>query len=89
MLLGDLSYGVYLWHYPAIIWLRTTDRWTPDLGEVLAMTVGLTVSAAALSWFLIERPVIRAARRAGRRVGRRPEHPAGTRRSQPAPATTG
>jgi peptidoglycan/LPS O-acetylase OafA/YrhL len=86
VMLGDLSYGVYLWHYLAIIWLRSNDRWSSDLGEVVVLTAALTLAAAAVSWFFLERPVLRAVRRTAARDRERREE---TGRAQPAPATSG
>lgn len=47
---GVRSYGIYLFHYP--IWAFTENR---------AVTVMGTLTAAALSWRLIERPIQRTA----------------------------
>jgi len=57
VLLGTVSYGAYLWNYPLTLWLEaalepTDAAW---LGRLAA--VPLTVAAAALSWWAIERPV--------------------------------
>jgi peptidoglycan/LPS O-acetylase OafA/YrhL len=57
--LGKLSYGLYLWHFPVIIWMRLNGYW-PDQGlliDVAAVAVPTTLLATA-SWFLIERPSI-------------------------------
>ncbi len=70
--LGTLSYAIYLWHYVAIMFLRARGDWPEDMGEALALTLLLTLPVSALSWFAVERPVIRWARRRdrGRRTGR-------------------
>ena len=49
--LGKLSYSVYLWHWPLIVFL-SDDVSTPTL-------VVLIVVAAALSYFLVEEPIRR------------------------------
>lgn len=61
--LGVISYGIYLWHVP--IWIQApTWSWfpAPMLAQV-AVVFALTVSAATLSYWLIERPINRGARR--------------------------
>ncbi|NPC97183.1 acyltransferase [Nocardioides sp. zg-DK7169] len=51
--LGTVSYGAYLWSYPLTLWLRPHA----ELGGVVAAV--LTVGAAALSWYAVERPLQR------------------------------
>ncbi len=64
--LGVVSYGIYLWHVP--LWIQApTWSWFPSpilvqIGVVLA----LTLSAATLSYWIIERPINRWARRSMR-----------------------
>jgi peptidoglycan/LPS O-acetylase OafA/YrhL len=62
--LGTISYGVYLFHFPVIVGLRMTGHWPQDSlrGELLAV-LAITLPAATLSWFLVERPAIRWAQR--------------------------
>ena len=61
--LGTISYALYLWHYLAIMYLRARGAWPADMAEALALTLTLTLPVAALSWFAIERPALRWARR--------------------------
>lgn len=57
VLLGTVSYGGYLWNYPLTLWLR------PSMGDTAGLVaVPLTVLAAALSWVLVERPLMRIRR---------------------------
>jgi peptidoglycan/LPS O-acetylase OafA/YrhL len=77
--LGKLSYGLYLWHFPVILALRAQDHWSPDLGRALASTVVVSLGAATVSWIVVERPALAWARscdtrrpRAPRRRTRRP-----------------
>jgi peptidoglycan/LPS O-acetylase OafA/YrhL len=57
--LGVISYGIYLWHLPLLLMVRELgllpSTFVPRLGVVLALAIG----AAALSWVLLERPVMR------------------------------
>ncbi|MCM4080137.1 acyltransferase family protein [Paractinoplanes hotanensis] len=56
--LGTVSYGAYLWNYPLTLLLR------PLGGPVAAiLAISGTILAAALSWHLVERPVMRLRRR--------------------------
>ncbi len=62
--LGEVSYGIYLWHLFAIIYVIRI------LGlrevEALAAVLALTLFAAALSWRYFEKPIMDAARRKSR-----------------------
>lgn len=64
--LGLVSYGVYIWHEAwQIIYLRWTGNQpfnSPFLG-MMAATVVLSVLAAAISFYAIERPAMRFGRR--------------------------
>ncbi|WP_249670716.1 MULTISPECIES: hypothetical protein [Cellulomonas] len=56
--LGTVSYAAYLWSYPLTLWLR------PTLDDATGLVaVPATLLAAAVSWWLVERPVQRAGRR--------------------------
>ena len=62
--LGQLSYGIYLWHYPVVRWLRADLPWPAVAALGLAVSLGL----AALSYHTVERWALRrrdAARPAG------------------------
>ena len=68
MFLGDISYGVYLLHWPILnvaSWLAV-HRMMPerDLGEPFRwLVIGSTIALASVSWLLFERPIIRLGRR--------------------------
>jgi peptidoglycan/LPS O-acetylase OafA/YrhL len=56
--LGTISYGVYRWNYPVTLWLRpTTGAWAGMLG------IAISLAAAAISWRLVEEPIMRRGRR--------------------------
>jgi len=49
--LGKLSYGVYLWHFPIMLWLRRQDI----VGlESLTLGGGISIMLAALSYYTVE-----------------------------------
>jgi hypothetical protein len=58
--LGLISYGVYLWHWPVIVYA------TPDRTHVSGLAhsflvVAITLAVAGLSYVLVERPIRRGA----------------------------
>ncbi|MEO6172378.1 MAG: acyltransferase [Arenimonas sp.] len=59
---GNLSFGIYLWHYPVLNALQT--YWSASLdgrfGSLIALGAGLiiTLCFAATSYYLIERPLM-------------------------------
>lgn len=64
--LGDLSFGIYLWHFPLMIILKT---YWPALGTDVMESLGLlcvllagTLTMASLSYYVIERPFMRLGR---------------------------
>ncbi len=69
--LGLVSYGVYIWHkafqYKYLEWTGQEDLNASFLG-MLVVTVALSLVAAAGSWYLVERPLMR-------RRDRRPKVP--------------
>ena len=58
----DLSYGVYLYHAPAINFLLATGMLAGARGALAAL--GASFALALGSWWLIERPALRLKRRA-------------------------
>ena len=49
--LGTLSYGVYLWHYPVVRYLRADHSWP----VVVVLTLVISTALAALSFYTVER----------------------------------
>ena len=64
--LGTWSFGVYLWHYPVILFLRTRGLWPEgDLVLGVAVVAPATLVLSALSWRLLEAPAVAWASRRG------------------------
>jgi peptidoglycan/LPS O-acetylase OafA/YrhL len=57
--LGAISYGIYLWHFPLAIEFH--HRFASPF-VVFAATLAATVAAAAVSWYAMERPLMRRTR---------------------------
>ena len=58
VLLGVISYGVYLWHLPIFFAVR---YYGPHWNDIVKVTVAITATLglSIASWFLIERPFMR------------------------------
>jgi peptidoglycan/LPS O-acetylase OafA/YrhL len=65
-LLGLISYGVYLWHWPVYLVL-TAGRTGLDPLPLFVVRVGVSVAIATVSFVLVERP-IRRGQFSGRRL---------------------
>ncbi|EWT02821.1 acyltransferase [Intrasporangium oryzae NRRL B-24470] len=57
---GDISYGLYLWHFPLIVF--ATSLYAPLTPLAQAAIVAATVLLAVISHHLLERPVLDAPR---------------------------
>ena len=80
--LGTISYGVYLWHLPLLIAIARWMGWGVFQGHFVPLYVLTTLSAtlaAALSWYLLERPLLRRFSRPWRITGRPREQRQGER----------
>ena len=64
--LGIVSYGIYLWHWPVIVYL-TAERAHVDGVALDLLRVALTLAAATVSYLVVERPIRRGILR-GRRM---------------------
>ena len=56
--LGAISYGVYLWHWPVIVYL-TPERMPVDGVALDVVRVAVTLAAALASFVLVEQPIRR------------------------------
>lgn len=68
-LVGDLSYGVFLWHVLVLQVLFAVlglTLFATDAAWLLVATVVLSVALAAVSWWAVERPVLSLVRRRDR-----------------------
>ncbi|MBI4884583.1 MAG: acyltransferase family protein [Actinobacteria bacterium] len=57
--IGRVSYGLYLYHWPVFVLLRT-HGWQLDRPPGLALAIAVTVAIAGASFYLVEQPVRRA-----------------------------
>lgn len=65
--LGQISYGVYLWHWPILV-VFDAPRVGRDGWRLTVFRLALTMTAAMASWWFVERPIRRGA--LGRAIGR-------------------
>jgi peptidoglycan/LPS O-acetylase OafA/YrhL len=56
--LGLISYGVYLWHWPAVVWLTPASTGLNGLA-LFAVRSAVTLAASIASYVLIEQPIRR------------------------------
>ena len=56
--LGLISYGVYLWHWPVIVY-ATPQRTGLSDPALAVVRIGLTLVAAGISYVVVERPIRR------------------------------
>jgi peptidoglycan/LPS O-acetylase OafA/YrhL len=85
---GVVSYSIFLWHLPVIVWLNTHGLTFGGWGGLLvnALIVAVVVGAlSALSYHFVERPALRYKR--SMRVSQQAPTAAGARPAGPGPAT--
>lgn len=67
---GNVSYSVYLWHVPVMLLLQRKLGYREFHGhfvELLLLTLVVTFTIAAASWYCFERPILRYGTRPWRR----------------------
>jgi peptidoglycan/LPS O-acetylase OafA/YrhL len=65
VLLGRISYSLYLWHWPIIVFWKEYNNAVPDMIESAGLAA-LSIAVAWLSWRFIEQPFRHKSRRSGR-----------------------
>ena len=73
--LGTVSYGVYLWHVPVLLFLRRVGLLPMAFLPALVVALAITLVIATLSWRFVERPVLDRVARSRRRRAARPVRP--------------
>jgi peptidoglycan/LPS O-acetylase OafA/YrhL len=63
--LGTVSFGVYLWHLPVLYALLARELLPADTAAAYAVVMVPSLALAAMSWYGLERPVMRWAGRRG------------------------
>ena len=59
--LGEISYGIYLWHLPVLLTLRNHGvAATPAI--LLVLTLAAVIALSAVTWRFVEQPIIRRLR---------------------------
>ena len=58
--LGLISYGVYLWHVPLILFVKEMAAETPTALELALLVAPLAIAAGTASWIWVERPLTNA-----------------------------
>jgi peptidoglycan/LPS O-acetylase OafA/YrhL len=70
---GLVSYGIYMWHVPLILFARRIGAMPDSYPLRLLVVLGPVLLVAAASWYLVERPLIARAGRSRRSRDRRAE----------------
>lgn len=68
--IGKISYSLYLWHWPLVVFYRLIWSAMPDLETGIVLTA-LAIGLATLSWRYVERPFREGASRAVPLLSRR------------------
>jgi peptidoglycan/LPS O-acetylase OafA/YrhL len=55
--LGLISYGIFLWHMPTVLYLST--RLHQGFAAFLLATLAISIACATISYYLVERPLLR------------------------------
>lgn len=60
---GLISYSLYLWHWPILVFFRVWNNGMAPKGMEIAALLALSLTVSALSWRFIEQPFRRTTRR--------------------------
>jgi peptidoglycan/LPS O-acetylase OafA/YrhL len=63
--IGRISYGIYLWHVPLILWLRSRGMLPHHLAGSTLVAVPIACLVAQASWVFVEKPAIEWGRSSG------------------------
>jgi peptidoglycan/LPS O-acetylase OafA/YrhL len=56
--MGEISYGLYLWHFPLLVFLSPIRTGSSGV-TLFAERLGATMLAATVSYYVVERPIMR------------------------------
>ncbi|MEX0993275.1 MAG: acyltransferase [Solirubrobacterales bacterium] len=60
--IGTVSYGLFLWHVPLIVWLNGHGALPGGVVAGVAIVLPVALAVGAASWYALERPLIAKAR---------------------------
>ncbi len=63
--LGDISYGLYLWHMPVLAGMKKLGMFVEQPLLFSAVMIIVTICLSAASWHLLERPCMKRFRKSG------------------------